>query len=165
MGVVHRSEGRLVPASDELRSEVSIVAELAQRVVGDDAVDWGHLAGDYSRIRDRISRVVPHFEDYDARVRRPEGFVLPHGPRDERRFDTATGRARFMANPVRVVEVPPGRLLLQTVRSHDQFNTTVYGMSDRYRGIKDGRRVVFVNADDLRDLGFADGDYVDIVSE
>jgi molybdopterin-dependent oxidoreductase alpha subunit len=165
MGVVHRSTGRLPPASGLLRSEVSIIAGLAERVLGSDVVDWQQLSLDYSRIRDRISRVVPDHDEYDARVRRPDGFTLPHGPRDARRFDTPDGKAQFAVNPVRILSVPQGRLLLQTVRSHDQFNTTIYGLSDRYRGIQNGRRVVFVNPDDLTALGLTDGQYVNIVSE
>jgi molybdopterin-dependent oxidoreductase alpha subunit len=165
MGVVHRSQGRLPPASDLLRSEIDIVCALGTRVLGDEVVDWTALAADYARIRDRISRVVPGHEDYDERVRRPNGFTLPHGPRDERRFDTATGRAQFAVSPLRVLRLPAGRLLLQTIRSHDQFNTTIYGLDDRYRGIRGGRRVVLVHPDDIDSLGLADGDRVDLVSE
>ncbi len=164
MGVVHRSQGRLAPASEHLRSEVDIVCALGTRVLGDDLVDWSALAADYSRIRDRISRVVPGHEDYDRRVRQPNGFTLPHGPRDERRFDTATGRAQFTVSAMRALVVPSGCLLLQTIRSHDQFNTTVYGLDDRYRGIRGGRRVVFVHPDDIAALGLVDGDVVDLVS-
>jgi anaerobic selenocysteine-containing dehydrogenase len=108
---------------------------------------------------------VPGFEEYEDRLAHPGGFVLPHGPRDDRRFDTPDGRAHFTVNVVRPLEVPAGRLILQTVRSHDQFNTTIYGLDDRARGIKDGRRVVFVNPDDLAELGVADASYVDLVSE
>lgn len=165
MGVVHRSQGRLNPASAELRSEVAIVAAIGERVTAAAFVDWATMAHDYARIRDRIAEVVPGHSDYDRRVRQPNGFVLPHGPRDERRFATATGKARFMVNAMRALDVPPGRLLLQTVRSHDQFNTTVYGLDDRYRGIENGRRVVMVNRADLDDLGFQDGQLVDLVSE
>ena len=164
MGVVHRSQGRLAPSSDLLRSEVDIVCALGTRVLGDDVVDWTSLAADYARIRDRISRVVPGHHDYDERVRQPNGFTLPHGPRDERRFDTATGRAQFAVSPLRVLSVPPDCLLLQTIRSHDQFNTTIYGLDDRYRGIRGGRRVVLVHPDDIAERGLADGDRVDLVS-
>ena len=167
MGVVHASRGRLAPASDELLSEVAILCRLAAHVPGAEraGVDWAGLAGDYDGIRDRISRVVPGFEAYNERVRRPGGFVLPHGPRDQRSFSTASGRAGFSVNPLEIVAVPPGRLLLQTIRSHDQYNTTIYGLDDRYRGISGGRRVVFVNALDLVERHLADGDLVDVVSE
>ena len=89
---------------------------------------------------------------------------MPRPPRDSLTFRTASGKARFTANPVTAVEVPPGHIVLQTLRSHDQFNTTVYGLNDRYRGVHGGRRVVFVSGDDLAALGFADGDVVDLVS-
>ncbi|GAB3159600.1 FdhF/YdeP family oxidoreductase [Micromonospora sonneratiae] len=166
MSMVHASRGRLAPAHEALRSEVSIVCELAERVLGDRvSVPWRELAGDYDLIRDRIARVVPGFTDFNSRVRQPGGFQLPHGPRDSRTFGTVTGRAMFTANHLDVLRVPPGRLILQTVRSHDQYNTTVYGLDDRYRGVTGGRRVVFVNPDDLAERGFADGAYVDLVSE
>jgi anaerobic selenocysteine-containing dehydrogenase len=109
--------------------------------------------------------VVPGFADYEARVARGPGFTLPHPPRDRRRFPTPTGRAAFVVHELVVTEVPPGRLLLQTVRSHDQYNTTIYGLDDRYRGVHNGRKVVFVNPADLAALGIADGATVDIVSE
>ncbi|HEX9970271.1 MAG TPA: FdhF/YdeP family oxidoreductase, partial [Acidimicrobiales bacterium] len=166
MGLVHASTGRLVPASPHLLSEVSIVCRLARALFGDDdAVDWAGLEADYDRVRDHIARVVPGFEDYNRRVRERGGFALPNGPRDARRFDTATGKAVFSLNPPSVATAPPGRLVLMTVRSHDQFNTTIYGLDDRYRGIHAGRRVVFANADDLAELGLADGQVVDLVGE
>ncbi|WP_067811289.1 FdhF/YdeP family oxidoreductase [Actinomadura kijaniata] len=165
MGMVHASRGRLEPASPHLRSEVAIVCGLARATLKDSPVDWDAFERDYDVIRDHVSRVVPGFADYNARVRRPEGFVLPHAPRDERRFPTATGRANLTVNELEVLRVPEGRLILQTVRSHDQYNTTVYGMDDRYRGVKAGRRVVFVHPDDLAALGLADGGTVDLVSE
>ncbi|GAA3991416.1 FdhF/YdeP family oxidoreductase [Thermobifida alba] len=166
MGMVHASRGSVRPLSDQMRSEVAIVAGLARRVLGgDDPVPWEEFARDYDLVRDRIERVVPGFDDFNARVRRPGGFTLPHAPRDDRRFPTATGRANFTVNPMAVPEVPEGRLLLQTLRSHDQYNTTVYGLDDRYRGVRGGRRVVLVNPDDAARLGLADGSYTDIVSE
>jgi molybdopterin-dependent oxidoreductase alpha subunit len=167
MGIVHQSRGRLEPASPQLLSEVAILARLAAHVPGADraGVDWAALAADYDRIRDHISRVVPGFEDYNRRIRRPGGFLLPHAPRDRRSFPTPSGRARFSVNTLEVLTVPPGRLLLQTIRSHDQYNTTIYGLDDRYRGIRGGRRVVFVHALDLLERQLHDGDLVDVVSE
>ena len=166
MSVVHASRGTLPPASPELRSEVAIVCTLARQVLGPgDPTPWESFASDYAAIRDRISRVVPGFDDFENRVRAPGGFVLPHPPRDQRSFPTATGKARFTANALSVVRVPEGRLLLQTIRSHDQFNTTIYGMDDRYRGVRGGRHVVYVNPDDLAELGVRDGQTVDLVSE
>jgi molybdopterin-dependent oxidoreductase alpha subunit len=166
MSVVHASRGRLRPASGHLLSEVAIVCRLARRLLGEDhPVPWEEFERDYDAVRDRIARVVPGCADYNRRVRRPDGFVMPHPPRDSRTFPTRTGRAGFTVNVPEPVEVPAGRLLLQTLRSHDQYNTTVYGLSDRYRGIEDARRVVMVNDADIAALGFADGDLVDLVSE
>ncbi|GAA2416993.1 FdhF/YdeP family oxidoreductase [Actinomadura vinacea] len=165
MGMVHASRGRLAPASPELLSEVSIVCRLARATLPGSGVDWAAMERDYDVIRDHVSRVVPGFERYNERIREPAGFTLPHAPRDERRFPTATGKANLTVNGLEVLRVPEGRLLLQTVRSHDQYNTTVYGMDDRYRGVKAGRRVVFVNPGDLGALGLADGATVDLVSE
>ncbi|HLT61278.1 MAG TPA: molybdopterin dinucleotide binding domain-containing protein, partial [Microlunatus sp.] len=165
MGMVHASRGRLAPAAEDLMSEVAIVCELARRVLPDSPVPWSTFRSDYDRIRDRIARVVPGFADLNRRIDTPGGFALPNGPRDSRTFATDTGRAHFTVNRLEVLEPGPGRLILQTVRSHDQYNTTIYGMDDRYRGISDGRRVVFVNPADLAELGFADGQLVDLVSE
>lgn len=163
MAMVHASRGRLAPGSQHLRSEVAIVAGLGDALFGED-VGWQAMAADYRVIRRHIANVVPGFDDFEERVAQPGGFMLPRGPHDSRTFATATGKARFTRNPLEAIHVPEGHLLLQTVRSHDQFNTTVYGLDDRYRGIKGGRRVVFVNADDLAECGLADGDVVDLVS-
>jgi anaerobic selenocysteine-containing dehydrogenase len=127
---------------------------------------WSAFEADYALLRDRIAAVVAGFEDFNARLAaEAAGFVLRHPPRDERRFPTATGRAQLTVNPLEVLRVPPGRLLLQTMRSHDQYNTTIYGLNDRYRGIKADRRVVLVHPDDLAERGLEDGTVVDIVSE
>ncbi|MEV8402890.1 FdhF/YdeP family oxidoreductase [Streptomyces niveus] len=166
MGMVHTSRGNLAPASPHLLSEPAIVTRLARAVLGPASLTpWEEFEKDYASIRDRISRVVPGFEDFNERVAVPGGFQLPHAPRDERRFPTATGKANFTAAPVEFPELPAGRLLLQTLRSHDQYNTTIYGLDDRYRGIRNGRRVVLVNPEDARQLGLADGSYTDLVSE
>ncbi|MBT1187462.1 FdhF/YdeP family oxidoreductase [Streptomyces sp. CJ_13] len=166
MGMVHASRGNLTPASPHLLSEPAIVARMARAVLGaGSATPWEEFERDYATIRDRISRVVPGFEDFNARAARPEGFRLPHAPRDERRFPTKTGKANFTGAPVEYPRVPEGRLLLQTLRSHDQYNTTIYGLDDRYRGITGGRRVVMVNPEDAAELGLADGSYTDLVSE
>jgi molybdopterin-dependent oxidoreductase alpha subunit len=163
MSAVHLSRGRLSPASDDLLSEVAILCRLGQRLAPQ--LPWSTYEADYRTIREAIGRVVPGCEGYAERVEADSGFVLAHGPRDSRRFDTPDGKAHLTVNPLTVVHVPPGRLLLQTLRSHDQYNTTIYGLDDHYRGIHQGRHVVFVNADDLTDLGFADGEVVDLVSE
>lgn len=174
MSAVHASQGRLSPASEQLRSEVAIVAGLAQLLFTDGTgqplpgtpqTDWAALANDYALIRKHIAAVVPGFTDYERKIDRPGGFVLPHGPRDARRFTTASGKALFTANQLEYPQVPSGRLLLQTLRSHDQYNTTIYGKDDRYRGVHGGRRVVLVNQQDLEQLGFSPDDVVDLVSE
>ena len=166
MSVVHASHGGLEPASPHLRSEVAIVCGLARAILGpDDAVDWAAMEADYAVIRRHIEAVVPGFTDYERRIDHPGGFVLPHPPRDRRAFPTTTGLARLTVNRFAEEEVPAGHLLLQTLRSHDQFNTTIYGLDDRYRGITGGRRVVFVHTEDLAELGLADGQVVDVVGE
>ena len=163
---VHATHGRIPPVAPNLLSEVAIVGGLAQATLGDRyGIDWQGMTDDYDLIRTHVSQVVPGFESFNADVRREGGFVLPNGPRDSRTFDTATGKARITVNHLEPIDVPEGRLILQTLRSHDQFNTTIYGLDDRYRGIKKGRDVVFVNPDDLTHLGLQDGQRVDVVSE
>ncbi|HZE38863.1 MAG TPA: FdhF/YdeP family oxidoreductase [Stackebrandtia sp.] len=163
MSCVHSSRGRLAPASPYLLSEVAIVSRLGRELLGDD-LPWRDFAADYRAVRERIARVVPGFDDYERRVR-GVGFTLPHPPRDSRSFKTTDGRAHFTTSPLSTIEVPRGRLLLQTLRSHDQYNTTIYGLNDRYRGVKQSRRVVFVHPDDLEAAGVADGEHIDVVSE
>ncbi|WP_238439341.1 FdhF/YdeP family oxidoreductase [Microbacterium sp. JZ31] len=169
MGAVHGSRGRLAPPAEDLLSEVAILARLCALVFADrpgaPRADWQELENDYAAIRGHIAHVIPGFEDYDERIDKGRSFFLPNGPRDERRFTTANGKANFTANPLEYPVIPEGRVLLQTLRSHDQYNTTIYGKDDRYRGIHDGRRVVLIHRDDIRELGFAEGEMVDLVSE
>lgn len=165
MSEVHASSGSVEPLSADMRSEVAIIGGIAQATLPGSHVAWASFPTDYSRIRERIERVVPGFAPFEERVRDGGRFQLPHPPRDRREFDTDTGRAHLTVNQVTPIEIPPGRLLLQTVRSHDQYNTTIYGLNDRYRGVSAGRRVVFCNRQDLAELGIADGDMVDLVSE
>jgi formate dehydrogenase major subunit len=161
---VHASRGVLVPASPQLRSEVAIVTGLAEATLGGrHGIDWRAMRDDYRVIRRHIARVVPACEGYEAKVDRPGGFVMAHPPRDSRTFNTTSGRAEFTVSPLEGVDLPQGHLLLQTLRSHDQFNTTIYGLSDRYRGIEGSRHVVFVDPGDLAELGFAAGEIVDLV--
>ena len=162
---VHASRGPLRPVSPHLRSEVAIVTALAESTLGNRyGINWRGMREDYREIRRHIARVVPGCESYEVNVTRPGGFVMPHPPRDSRTFPTESGRAEFTVSTIEALQVPPGHLILQTVRSHDQFNTTIYGFSDRYRGIERGRRVVFVNRRDIEELGFHDGDVVDLVT-
>ena len=164
MSMVHRSEGTIVPASGDLMSEAAIVAGLARATLGGGSrVPWEDLVADYGRIRDRIERVVPGFERFNERVQEPGGFRLPNAAR-ERSFATGNGRAQLTVNPLTGVTLAPGEFLLMTIRSHDQFNTTVYGMDDLYRGIHGERDVVFMNADDVREAGLADGDRIDVTN-
>jgi len=162
MGIVHASQGERPPASEHLLSEPMIVARLAEAVLGDrTGTAWRDLAGDYDGIRDAIERTIPGFERYNERVRRPGGFALPNGAR-ERRFATDSGKARFTVNPVPRIESPEGALRLMTIRTHDQFNTTIYGLDDRYRGLRGERRVVMMHADDMAERGLEPETLVDI---
>ncbi|MFC6356793.1 FdhF/YdeP family oxidoreductase [Luethyella okanaganae] len=163
---VHGSHGRIPPVAPGILSEVAIVSRLAHATLRDTIdIDWAGFERDYDIIREHISHVVPGFENFNTDVRRKGGFVLPNGPRDSRTFDTATGKAMITVNHLESIERPEGRLILQTMRAHDQFNTTIYSLNDRYRGIKNGRDVIFVNPDDIAELGLRDGQRVDIFSE
>jgi molybdopterin-dependent oxidoreductase alpha subunit len=164
MAVVQASRGFLQPASDHLLSEPVIVARLAFATLGAHAnVDWQGLSDDYDLIRDHIARVVPGFDDYNEKVRRPGGFHLP-SPARERNFKTPSGRAVFTVHPLPRHELKPDQYLMMTIRSHDQFNTSIYGLDDRYRGIYDGRRVVFLNREDMQLAGLTEGQAVDLRS-
>jgi molybdopterin-dependent oxidoreductase alpha subunit len=164
MGVVQTSRGRMPPASEHLISEPQVVARLAQATLGAKSkVPWARLTDDYDRIRELIAKVVPGTEKYNERVRRPGGFYLPNGPR-EGRFTTAAGKARFTVHPLPRAKLEPGQLLMMTVRSHDQYNTTIYGLQDRYRGLADERRVVLLNREDIAALGLHDKQVVDLTS-
>lgn len=165
MSVIHSTQGRLAPVSEHLLAEPVIVARMAQAILGDDhVIDWRAMADDYDVVRDHIARVLPGFEDFNRRVRERNGFVLPNAPRDSRSFATDIGKGRFTVSPFEALKPPAGHLILQTMRSHDQYNTTFYGLDDRYRGIKDGRRVILIHPDDLQEMGFADRDLVDVIS-
>jgi molybdopterin-dependent oxidoreductase alpha subunit len=164
MGIVQQSRGRLEPVSKQMLSEPMIVARLAAAVLGKkSSVPWLELAGNYDLIRDRIQRVIPGFDDYNARVRKPGGFYLPNKPRTGE-FSTATGKARFTVSPLPTDSVQPGELVMMTIRTHDQFNTTVYGLDDRYRGIMGERRVILMHRDDIAERGLKANDVVDLTN-
>ena len=164
MAVVQASRGFLRPASDSLLSEPAIVARLATATLRTrSGINWQELAADYDRIRDHIARVVPGFDDYNHRVRRPGGFHLPSSAR-ERIFKTPSGRAVFTVHALPQHNLEPDQFLMMTIRSHDQFNTSIYGLDDRYRGVYNGRRVVFLNADDIRLADLVEGQVVDLFS-
>ena len=164
MGVVQMSKGTVEPASPYLLSEPQIVSRLARTTLGQrSSVDWEGLAIDYDRIRMKIERVVPGFEDYNVRVREPGGFYLPNAARD-RVFNTKSGKAKFTIHDLPRLKLAPDQFLMMTIRSHDQFNTSVYSSNDRYRGIKGGRRVVFLNQQDMDALGLKPAQRVDLTS-
>jgi len=164
MAVVEQSSGSLKPASEHLLSEPAIVAGLAKATLGScNTVAWDELIGDYNRIRRHIERVVPNFENYNERVRQPGGFYLPN-PIRTREFKTTDGKAHFTVHPLARIELKPGEFLMMTMRSHDQFNTTIYGLDDRYRGIRNGRRIVFLNAEDMQSASLNEGQLVDLTS-
>lgn len=160
-GVVQMSKGVVEPISKLMLSEPAIVAGLAKRVVPN--LDWDAFVADYDRIRELIAQTVDGCEEYNQNVRKAGGFYLPNGPR-KRTFTTRDGKAHFTVNTPIVHELAPDELLLMTIRSHDQFNTTVYGNDDRYRGIYNERRVIFLNPDDLKSRGLRERDVVDIQS-
>jgi molybdopterin-dependent oxidoreductase alpha subunit len=163
-GVVHQSHGSLPPASEHLRSEPAIIAGMAMATLrGSTTVDWQGVIANYDRIREHIEHVVPGFTQYNARVRQPGGFYLPNPPR-EGKFKTPSARAHFTVHEIPRHELKNGELLLTTIRSHDQFNTTIYSENDRYRGVSNGRRVVFMNGGDMVRLGIEKNQWVDLVS-
>ena len=161
MGVVHSSQGRLEAASTHLMSEPAIVAALARATLG---VDWSGYVANYDTIRDRIARVIPGFENMNERIREPNGFELPHAVRDRREFLTPSKKAQFTVHEIPRLDVAVDQFVLTTIRSHDQYNTTIYALDDRYRGIHKGRRIVLMNSADIAARGFTAGDAVDLVS-
>jgi molybdopterin-dependent oxidoreductase alpha subunit len=167
MGIVNMSRGGLEPASPHLLSEPAIVCRLAAALFdatpGSGAVPWKELEANYDLIRERIARVVPGFEDYNRRVRSGP-FYLPNAPRDRREWRTASQRANFVVAPIPRSTLAAGEFVMMTIRTHDQFNTTIYGLDDRYRGVFGGRRVVFMNAEDIRAADLQPGQRVDLAN-
>ncbi len=164
MGVVHQSNGKLKPAATTLLSEPAIVAGMAKATLGAQSkIDWDHYIQNYDHIRDLIEKVIPGFTDYNKRVRNPGGFYLPNCARDGD-FKTSTGKANFTINPVPVNDLAVDDFIMMTIRSHDQFNTTIYGLDDRYRGITGGRRVIFMNKEDMTSLGLKAKSVVDLIN-
>ncbi len=164
MGIVNRSQGHAHPASDQLRSEPAIVAGIAKATLGArSTVDWDRLVANYGRIRESIARVVPGFENFNERIRGGY-FYLPHPVRDRREFTNPERKAKFTVHQIAAEALEPGQYWMTTIRSHDQFNTTIYGLDDRYRGVYNGRRVIFMNPDDIREAGLQAGQFVDLTS-
>jgi len=164
MGVIQSSKGVLTPISDNLLSEPVIICRLAKTLFGDSGpVDWDHFSQHYDFIRDVIEKTIPGFDDYNARVRIPGGFYLPNCNR-EGSFDTVSRKAHFNIAPVSMMALEKDELMMMTIRSHDQFNTTVYGLNDRYRGIYNERRIIMMNEKDIANRGLKDGDIVDLIN-
>jgi molybdopterin-dependent oxidoreductase alpha subunit len=164
MGVVQTSHGKIPPAKQDLKSEIAIIAELAAKVLPHSKTDWLALRDDYSLIRDGIAQVVPGFADFNLRIEQEGEFELPNPVRDLRQFNTATNKANFVVHELSAAKGADKCLMMMTIRSHDQFNTTIYTDNDRYRGIYGSRQVLFVNAQDIAALGFKTGEVVDIHS-
>lgn len=164
MGVVQSSQGILTPPSKLLKSEVAIVAEMAQATLPNAGINWNEFAADYDKIRDAIAKTIPGFENYNERVRTSGGFYLPNGAR-VRQWNTETGKANFTSNEIPHNELKDGEYIMMTLRSHDQYNTTLYGLDDRYRGIYNERRIVMMNPNDMRARGWKEKQVVDLFSE
>jgi molybdopterin-dependent oxidoreductase alpha subunit len=164
MGIINPSRGFLSPASPELMSDVAIIAKLAHATLGGKtSTNWLAFADDYAVIRDGISRVIPGFENFNQRLANEGFFYLPNAAR-QRIFKTASGKAKLTVCPIPKHDLQPDEFLLTTIRSHDQFNSTIYGLNDRYRGVFDGRRVIFLNPLDMKNRNLHAGQVVDIYS-
>ncbi|WP_133511300.1 FdhF/YdeP family oxidoreductase [Candidatus Thiosymbion oneisti] len=164
MSMVHTSRGHRRPASPHLRSEPAIVAGMAKAALGEQGPDWDELVADYDRIRTRIAAVIPGFRDYNRKLRQAGGFYLGNSAR-ERRWQTPTGKACFLVHPLPGPQLAPDQLRLMTLRAHDQYNTTIHGLNDRYRGIQGRRLVVFLHPEDMHARGLKEGTRVDLISE
>ncbi|PCJ21104.1 MAG: hypothetical protein COB02_00520 [Candidatus Cloacimonadota bacterium] len=164
MGIVHKSIGSFDPPSNDLKSEPEIISKIAQETLKSSKVKWQWLIEDYNRIRDSISRVIPGFKNYNQRVAPSDGFELPNPPKDNCSFTTDSKKAKFTSHDLPQLQLKANQFIMMTIRSHDQFNSTIYGMNDRYRGIYNERRIIFVNPDDLKEKGLKKGDIVDIKS-
>lgn len=164
MSVIHSSKGVLEPCSPRLKSEVAIICELAKATLKNEKQpDWDHYRDNYDTIRDSIEQIIPGFDDYNKRIKEEQFFYLPNGPQ-KREFNTHTGKANFSVNPVSALNKEDDRYVMMTVRSHDQFNTTIYGLDDRYRGIYNERRVVLMNPQDMVRAGLKSKEVVNLSS-
>jgi anaerobic selenocysteine-containing dehydrogenase len=167
MGIVHSSTGTFKPASDKLISEPAIISGIAGALesrLERSGIPWKNLSENYNLIRDLIENTIPGFEDYNVRIKSKSGFYLPNPPRDSRTFKTKNGLANFISSDITYAK-SLDKFMMMTIRSHDQYNTTIYGLDDRYRGIKNGRRVVLMNNKDIVKLGLSKGSMVDLSSE
>ena len=164
MGVVHASSGHVAPLSESLLSEPAIVAGMAKASLSNTALNWTELIKDYDGIRDKIEATIPGFENYNNRVREKGGFYLPNTARNKDFSPTLTGKANFTINAVSDIVLQKNQLIMMTIRTHDQYNTTIYGLDDRYRGIINERRVIFMNPTDMKEKGLEKLDKVDLIS-
>ncbi|QNM85994.1 FdhF/YdeP family oxidoreductase [Polaribacter pectinis] len=164
MGVVHQSHGHLEPHSDKLLSEPKIVAGVANATLKNSTVNWTKLTDNYDLIRDKIEATIPGFENFNNRVRIKGGFYLPNNARDNNFTPTSTGKANFSANKPSEIKLEENQFMMMTIRTHDQYNTTIYGLNDRYRGVLNERRVIFMNKEDMNSLGLKKLDLVDLTS-
>ena len=167
MGVVHSSQGNSKPISNNLKSEVAIVTGIAlalEKKISRNKINWEYLSNNYDNIRDLISACIHGFDNYNALVRRDGGFYLPNNPRDNLTFDTKSGKAEFVSHKITSKKTDSNEFLMMTIRSHDQYNTTIYGLNDRYRGVYNGRRVLFMNPEDISKNNLEKFQLVDITS-
>ena len=164
MGVVHQSKGTLHPCSESLLSEPAIVAGVANATLKNTSTNWSQLISNYDFIRDKIEATISGFNDYNQRVRIKGGFYLPNNARDNNYEPTTTGKANFSLNKPSEIELNNNQFLMMTIRTHDQYNTTIYGLNDRYRGILNERRVILMHKDDIKLLGLKKLDLVDLTS-
>jgi len=164
MGIVHQSRGNLEPCFEKLLSETAIVANLANITLKSSNTDWINLTSNYDLIRNKIEATIPGFQNYNKRVRIKGGFYLPNNARDNNFEPTTTGKANFSINKPSEIELEENQFIMMTIRTHDQFNTTIYGLNDRYRGVLNERRVVFMNIEDMKKLGLQKLDVVDLTS-
>jgi molybdopterin-dependent oxidoreductase alpha subunit len=164
MGIVHQSKGHLAPHSSLLRSEPAIVAGIATATLQKSTTNWTELTANYDCIRTKIEATIPGFENYNQRVRIPGGFSLPNNARENNFASTATGKANFSSNKPSEIKLEAAQFLMMTIRTHDQYNTTIYGLNDRYRGVLNERRIIFMNADDMLQQGLKKLDKVNLTS-
>jgi len=164
MGVVHKSQGNLKPCSEDLLSEPAIVGRLAQATLKKSSTNWSRLITNYDFIRDKIEATIPGFKNYNQRVRIDGGFYLPNNARENNFKPTHTGKANFSVNSPSDIVLEKNQFMMMTVRTHDQYNTTIYGLNDRYRGVLNERRVIFMNPEDMKSLGLKKLDLVDLTS-
>ena len=167
MGVVHSSTGTFKPASNLLKSEPAIVSGIGGAIesrLERSGIPWENLSEDYNLIRNLIEKTIPGFDEYNVRIKSKSGFYLPNPPRDSRTFPTKNGYANFVSNDISFAK-SSDKFMMMTIRSHDQYNTTIYGLDDRYRGISNGRRVILMNKDDISKYNLSKGELVDLSSE